>query len=542
MSKLTQRKKTDGKSDIKAQHKLTNTKIRSDDKEFGDSEKYLILSLICLRIINTFLVRTSFVPDEYWQSLEVAYKSVFGYGYLTWEWKYGLRSYIYPAIFSGIYQILNSLGIDNPVTLIYGPRLFQAFLSAIGDVYLYKFVKLYFGYEIANYGILCNCINWFWWYCSTRTIINTFETNLLCIGLYYYPWNTAHWYLSKVAIYQLIAILITVIRPTAAVIWVPLALWHIFRSRNAMVFLSYVVQSFFVLITSTLIDLFYYGKFVFVPWNFFKFNVMEDMGVHYGTHPWHWYITQGIPAILTTQMIFFIFGAAFVMKHTFPAKLSTENLKICKCLLSLFLFTVLVYSFLGHKEFRFVLHLVPIASLFSGISLSTFSKKMRNTSLIFLLITNVPVALYTGLIHQRGPLEITDKLKDLLAENCISNCPGSVLYLMPCHTTPLYSHLHLNVTTRFLTCPPNLSGIKNYSDEADQFHSNPIEWLDNNIFSQKILADRPYWILLFDSLYDKLKAYDPLDNYNICATAFHTHVPEGRTGRFLYILCKKTSR
>ncbi|XP_058283194.1 uncharacterized protein LOC131381109 [Hylobates moloch] len=40
---------------------------------------YLVLFTIALRILNCFLVQTSFVPDEYWQSLEVSHHMVFKY-------------------------------------------------------------------------------------------------------------------------------------------------------------------------------------------------------------------------------------------------------------------------------------------------------------------------------------------------------------------------------------------------------------------------------------------------------------------------------
>ena len=43
------------------------------------SERTLFLSLLAFRIVNAFVVQTSFVPDEYWQSLEVAHKMVFGW-------------------------------------------------------------------------------------------------------------------------------------------------------------------------------------------------------------------------------------------------------------------------------------------------------------------------------------------------------------------------------------------------------------------------------------------------------------------------------
>ena len=45
----------------------------------GWSWGQLIGVLVVFRTVNAFLSYTAFVPDEYWQSLEVAHKMVFGY-------------------------------------------------------------------------------------------------------------------------------------------------------------------------------------------------------------------------------------------------------------------------------------------------------------------------------------------------------------------------------------------------------------------------------------------------------------------------------
>lgn len=65
-----------------------------------------------------FVVQTSYVPDEYWQSLEVAHKQVFGYGQLTWEWTQGIRSYLYPSFFATVYKLLELIGLDLPELLV----------------------------------------------------------------------------------------------------------------------------------------------------------------------------------------------------------------------------------------------------------------------------------------------------------------------------------------------------------------------------------------------------------------------------------------
>lgn len=71
-----------------------------------------------IRLLSVWFVRTWYVPDEYWQSLEVAHNFVFGYGYLTWEWQKGIRSYLHPLLISIIYQILAWLHLDTVQLLV----------------------------------------------------------------------------------------------------------------------------------------------------------------------------------------------------------------------------------------------------------------------------------------------------------------------------------------------------------------------------------------------------------------------------------------
>lgn len=78
-----------------------------------------VVSIIFIvRILSVFFVQTWYVPDEYWQSLEVAHKQVFGYGALTWEWQKGIRSYLYPSIFAAVYSVLKFTGLDCPEAVV----------------------------------------------------------------------------------------------------------------------------------------------------------------------------------------------------------------------------------------------------------------------------------------------------------------------------------------------------------------------------------------------------------------------------------------
>lgn len=39
---------------------------------------YVFLLILAVRLASVFVVQTYYVPDEYWQSLEVAHKLTFG--------------------------------------------------------------------------------------------------------------------------------------------------------------------------------------------------------------------------------------------------------------------------------------------------------------------------------------------------------------------------------------------------------------------------------------------------------------------------------
>merc|ERR1712001_91573 len=89
---------------------------------------------------------------------------------------------------------------------------------------------------------------------------------------------------------------------------------------------------------------------------------------------------------------------------------------------------------------------------------------------------NIILAFYLSLIHQTGPYAAIKYLS--------SNSQDSrgILFLTPCHGTPLYSHLHWDIPTRFLECPPDLgTEHRPQDDESSRFHQDPLMWLHKNI-------------------------------------------------------------
>ncbi|XP_011795963.1 PREDICTED: GPI mannosyltransferase 3 [Colobus angolensis palliatus] len=446
---------------------------------------HLVLFTIALRILNCFLVQTSFVPDEYWQSLEVAHHMVFNYGYLTWEWTERLRSYTYPLIFASIYKILHLLGKDSVQLLIWIPRLAQAFLSAVADVRLYSLMKQLENQEVAR------------WVVGAITGLIVKYSSLVALAF--------------------------IIRPTAVIPWTPLLFRHFCQEPRKLdlILHHFLPVGFATLSLSLMIDRIFFGQWTLVQFNFLKFNVLQNLGTFYGSHPWHWYFSQGFPVILGTHLPFFIHGCYLAPKRH-------------RILLVTVLWTLLVYSMLSHKEFRFIYPVLPFCMVFCGYSL-THLKTWKKPALSFLFLSNLFLALYTGLVHQRGTLDVMSHIQKVCYNNP-NKSSASIFMMMPCHATPYYSHVHCPLPMRFLQCPPDLTGKSQYLDEADVFYLNPLNWLHREFHDD---ASLPTHLITFSILAEEISAFLISSNYNRTALFFHTHLPEGRIGSHVYVYERK---
>jgi len=75
---------------------------------------------VALRVSIAVLTRTFFQPDEFFQSLEVAHRLVFGYGHLTWEWLalIPVRSFAFPLLFTPAYWLAKVTHLDHTPLLV----------------------------------------------------------------------------------------------------------------------------------------------------------------------------------------------------------------------------------------------------------------------------------------------------------------------------------------------------------------------------------------------------------------------------------------
>lgn len=432
--------------------------------------------ILAIRIVNSLTIQTFFQADEYWQSLEPAHKAIFGYGSLTWEWHYGLRSYLHPLLYMLPYWIIRNLNLESSIEYNYvliAPKIVNALIASIGDYYLYhlmiKKLNNKNNNNLAKLICFLSLLSPWNWYCWCRSFANSLELTLTIVSLYYL-------YSNQIISCLFIAAFTCLIRPTNSIIWIfylPKLFW-----KKPINILYSIMIAFFVLSFDSLLNYYFYSNWKLPLWNFFKFNVFDSLSSFYGTSRLDFYFFQAIPILLLNYLPFFING--FISSYDKEFKY-------------LLLFYISIFTLIPHKEFRFIYPLMPILLYFSAIGLLNISNKVSTniTKLIILItiIISTLLSYYFTQIHEIGELQITNLIHNKVIDDN-SNELINIGFLTPCHSTPFQSHIHLSDNLAkiwFLTCEPPLpsnllpgSNIENYMDESDYFYDNPLLFLKNN--------------------------------------------------------------
>jgi phosphatidylinositol glycan class B len=261
-----------------------------------------------------------------------------------------------------------------------------------------------------------------------------------------------------------------------------------------------------VLAVSAVADRLFYGFWTFPPLRFLYFNIAQSLAVFYGRNDWHYYASQGYPLLLTTLLPFALVGLYRTLRtrtSSVADKLQTEiRVQLAMvCLLMPF-----VLSLISHKEVRFVYPLLPSLHILAApplvqffypavYSRSSSAYTPQRLALIFLVLANLVIGLYTTLYHASGVVNVLTYLRhqhethgsSAESSSDLQIKPGITAgFLMPCHSTPWRSHLvYPTIDAWALSCEPPIDRTAAekavYRDEADQFYDDPSQFLRENM-------------------------------------------------------------
>eukprot|EP00752_Nemacystus_decipiens_P002501 g2350.t1 len=523
----------------------------------------LLASLVVFRVLNALVVRTSFTPDEFWQGPEPAHLLAFGTGHLTWEWEQSarIRGFTHPLIFAAVYKILEIMGLDTRWAVAHSPKLLQGAMAGVCDYYTFGLALRVFGAAAAGWALLFQVLSWFNFYCLVRPYSNSAEAVLATAALFH--WVPYFWPVTAAATRGtkggagkdatspaftsgagetcalLLAALCVAVRPTSAALWAVVGLIRLstLSLRRWPRYLAFTVLPPVVTVVgaSFYLDSRLYGTATLVPLNFLRFNVLEGNSRIFGEQAWHWNFSQGLPAVLGAALPASLWGFA----RPFGGE-GRPGLGCRRRLGWLAVWFLAYHSSSPHKEFRFLLPILPIAHAYAGWAVSTFvgsavrpaSKstsssrspdlaararaerqqlRRAKTTAVGLFLLHVPVAIYLSVWHQSGALSAVDvvagRIPALVAPKLArwtASAGGSdpllpsqggaipelvvVHFLMPCHSAPLHSHLHFRGSEGgvwsgkpslwSLDCSPRNRELSGGS-ESDKFQADPLAFLES---------------------------------------------------------------
>lgn len=355
---------------------------------------------IFLNLAYASLPPNFFHPDEIYQTLAVAHKLVYGYGFLSWEWKVGtfivpghrtgygpIRSLITPLIFGSFFILGNILQLNYWNGTLFLIRMIMIINFIIG-LYLASRIlkmlnpdknsyadKIFFVFALFYHDMIAY---------GSKTLTNTMVISLVFFALFIWlkdankkkeltNENTLKkkWYHSiiKITYNDIIEFIGGIcvglaiwIRPDSAALMGVVVLLFI-EKMNIKKILNFSVGFLLSAIFDGWLDLLYYGHFFETFPNFIAFNTKYQK--LFGTEPFGWYFDQlvyhafsfdylYILMVLVLIILFVYFSYNFYSKKKFNSELAKEAF----LLLRMFLWAALLllwWELEPHKEIRFTI-------------------------------------------------------------------------------------------------------------------------------------------------------------------------------------------
>lgn len=384
---------------------------------FKSPYRFILLSGLLVYLITAYFSIGYNHPDEHFQILEFCnYKlGLSPASELPWEFNDRIRPALQPTLAYLFIKFFKLLNIENPFTHALLLRILTALLSWFVICKISLFLLKEFTTEKGK--IIFLCLNFFLWFVpflSVRFGSENYSAITFFAAIYLILLNRER---ASINNFQLLS----------AGFLLGLSFWFRFQIAFALlglfIWLVYIQKlkwsTFFLLFSSgivaslicLLIDFWFYGEFLFTPYNYFYSNIIEHKAAGFGTSPWWsyftWFIIQCIPPLSIFLLYFFFIGIYKNPKHIFIF-----------CLVP-FLFCHMIVD---HKELRFLFPMILCFNYLSAVGIDYyFSKekllKYRSVIYILILIVNIPLLLFRMFMPAQEAISYYKYMNDYKAKD-----------------------------------------------------------------------------------------------------------------------------
>jgi len=308
----------------------------------------------------TFALTTDYVarPDEIFEYLEPAHRLVFGQGIVTWEYAYGIRSWIIPGFVALILKCLAALGLDRPDIYVPTVRLVFCAISLSLPVSVYRIAQALLDEGAARLALVGTAC----WY-----ELIFFAPTPMPDALGAYAFFAALAFLfgrpgrGVVLAFGILAGLTIAMRfqlaPMVGVAMLTAALRWRWRGWPALLGFLLVIAA------AGALDAYTWGRWFSSVISNVALQVFAHVSDGFGTAPGYYYLVE-----LGVRSAGFGYlgalGLALSWRKTSP-------------LLIMGAAYVAALSFFGHKEWRFLMPLDPIYIIGSAVVFATYGRRLR---------------------------------------------------------------------------------------------------------------------------------------------------------------------
>jgi hypothetical protein len=124
-----------------------------------------------------------FFPDEIFQTLEPAHRLVYGYGVISWEWRLGIRSWVFPTFLAGVMRATAWMGSASEGYLL-GTAIVLSLISLVTVWFGYAWAKRASGTPAAIIAALACSFFFGLVYFAPKALNEVVAAHVLLPGLY----------------------------------------------------------------------------------------------------------------------------------------------------------------------------------------------------------------------------------------------------------------------------------------------------------------------------------------------------------------------
>jgi alpha-1,6-mannosyltransferase len=259
---------------------------------------------------------------------------------------------LFVALFSKPIQLLMAYFGFSKWTMQYIVR------SVLGLILIFAFAKFkaqvgrVFGPNVAKWLAIVQMAQFHLTFYFSRSLPNTFALALVMIAYSY-------WLQGKfLPMIGWFTFTIVVFRSEVLLLFGPIILTLLVTRKIPIIktILAGIIFGVISLATTVLIDSYFWGKWIWPEGEVLFFNTVMNKSHEWGTSPFYWYFLVAIP-----KTLMFTFPLVFV-------GLFAQFKRLLQIVVPIGMFLVL-YSFLPHKELRFIFYVFPIFNMLSAIGM-----------------------------------------------------------------------------------------------------------------------------------------------------------------------------